>query len=114
MIPTLQESFKGEISTLQNKAKEDVRLENEKLIKRFERGNQEISQELTEKLHSDIVTFSHLLRQVQDDTESEHVAVQRNLQVMSSEFDAKLGQQAKDTSRIVEELASTVIHNRRR
>jgi PBP1b-binding outer membrane lipoprotein LpoB len=33
MIATLQESFKGETSALQNKVKEDVRLENQKLIK---------------------------------------------------------------------------------
>jgi uncharacterized protein YukE len=111
MIATLQESFKGEISILQNKVKEDVRFENEKLIKIFERENQKLSQELTKKLRSETEKFSHLLRQVQDDTESELVAVKRNLQVMSSEFDAGSGQHANDTSHIVDELASTIVYN---
>jgi hypothetical protein len=100
------------ISTLQNKVKEDVRLGNEKLIKRFERENQKLSQELTKKLYSETGKFSHLLRWVQDDMESELVAVKGNLRVMSTEFDAKLGQQAKDTSHTADELASITVHNR--
>jgi hypothetical protein len=112
MIATLQESFRGEISALQNKVKADVSLENQKLIKRFGIQNQKLKQELTEKLSSETDKFSRVLRQVQDDTESELVAVKRNLQVMSTEFDAKLGQQAKDTSRIAGELTGKFVQNR--
>jgi hypothetical protein len=108
MIATLHESFKGEISAFKNEIKEDIRLE----FKRFERENQKLRQELTEKLSSETDKFSHLLRQVQDDTESELVAVKRNFQVMGTEFDAKLGQQAKNTSRIADELASKIVQNR--
>jgi tellurite resistance protein len=97
MIATLQESFK---------------VENQKLIKRFERDNQKLRQEITEKLSSETDKFYHLLRQVQDDTESELVAVKRNLQVMGTEFDAKLGQQTKDTSRLAAELTCKIVQNK--
>jgi thymidylate synthase len=112
MIATLQDSFKSEISALQIKVKEDIRLENQKLIKKFEIGHQSLRHELTQKLSSETDKFSHLLKQVQDDTESELVAVKNNFQVMSTEFDAKLGQQAKDTSLTANELTGKILQNR--
>jgi hypothetical protein len=92
--------------------KEDVRSENQKLIKKFEKDHHNLRQELTEKLSSETDKFSYLLRQVQDDTESELLAVKKNFQVMSTEFDAELGQQAKDTSRIANELTGKIVQNR--
>jgi hypothetical protein len=112
MIATLQDSFKSEISALQIKVKEDIRLENQKLIKKFEKDHQSLRHELTEKLSSETDKFSHMLRQAQDDTESELVAVKKNFQVMSTEFDVKLGQQTKDTSRIVDELTDKIVQNK--
>jgi uncharacterized protein YukE len=112
MLPTLKESFKSEISALQSKVKGDVRLENQKLIKKFERENKKLRQESTEKLSSETDKFSHLLKEVQNNTESELVAVNRNLRVMSTEFDDKLGLQAKDTSRIADELTGKFVQNR--
>jgi hypothetical protein len=53
-----------------------------------------------------------MLRQVQDDTESELVAVKKKFQMMSTEFDPKLGQQAKDTSLIEDELTGKFVENR--
>jgi hypothetical protein len=73
MIAALQESVKGEIFTLQNRAKDDFRLKNEKLIKRLEKDNQRLSQKFTEKLRSEKAKCLHLLRQVRDETESELV-----------------------------------------
>jgi flagellar biosynthesis GTPase FlhF len=74
--------------------REDIRKENESLIKRFQLEIQKLSQDFSERLKSETTRFSQQIRLVQGDTERELVGVQKKLQGMSSEFNARLEQQS--------------------
>lgn len=71
--------MEAKLNNLQ-KVKADIRSENEQLIKKFERENERLSQQFSEKLDSESRKLVHLVGKVQKDTEAELVAVKKHIQ----------------------------------
>jgi hypothetical protein len=89
----------------------EVRAENEILIKRVQLENQILSQEFSERLKSETSKLAQQVRQVQNDTERELVAVQKTLQGISSEFDTRL-QQSHSHNEVTEEPSIKIVEVR--
>jgi hypothetical protein len=80
--------------------KADIKSETEQLIKRFDLENQRLGQEFSEKLHSEIRKSTHLIGQVQKDTETELLAVKKDIQGIKAGIEGRLDKeigQVKDT-----------------
>jgi chromosome segregation ATPase len=67
---------------------------------------------ISERLHTEVKKCTHLIGQVQEDTEAELVAVKRNIQVVSAGLEDRLDQHSSQTNSILDELTSTVIANK--
>jgi hypothetical protein len=81
-----ERSVKGEISKL----KEEVRLENKRLIEQFERENIKLTKCFDDKLLHESAKMSKLVQQVRNDNERELVAAKENIQVVSKELHNKI------------------------
>jgi hypothetical protein len=82
-----QESVKADIGSVKadiSRVRNDIKAENEKLIKRFELQSQEAKKEFSAKLDSEAWRLINLVGQVQKGTESELLAVKRQIQVVST------------------------------
>jgi hypothetical protein len=64
-------------SQLQESVRADIKFETDKLIKSLELENQKLNKEFSERLHSEVKMCTHLISQVQKDTEAELVAVKK-------------------------------------
>jgi hypothetical protein len=69
----IERSVKGEISKL----KEEVCLENKRLIEQFEKENIKLSKGFDDKLHHESAKMGKIVQQVRDDNERELVAVKK-------------------------------------
>jgi DNA anti-recombination protein RmuC len=69
----LQSSVESKLNKLEESLRADIKAENDKLIRRFESQNQKLSKEFSEELNSETRKFTHLLSQVQKETEAELV-----------------------------------------
>jgi hypothetical protein len=85
---------------------------NEKLIKSFELQSQQSNKEFLAWLDSESRRLTNLVGQVQKETESELVAVKRQLQVVSTGFETRLEQSSTHTQGIINELASQMVDHR--
>jgi hypothetical protein len=59
--------------------KEEVRLENKRLIEQFERENIRLSKCFDDKFHHESAKTGKLVQQVKDDNERELVAIRKNI-----------------------------------
>jgi hypothetical protein len=107
-IQKFQERVTADISSVRN----DIKVENEKLIKRFELQNQEAKKEFAAKLDSEARRLTSFVGQVRKETESELLAVKRQIQAVSTEFETRIGQANANTQGIIEELSSQVVDHR--
>jgi hypothetical protein len=103
-----QERVMADINSIRN----DIKAENEKLIKKFELWNQEAKKESAAKLDSEARRLTSLVGQVRKDTESELLAVKRQIQAVSTEFKTRIVQSSNSTQGIVDELASQIVDHR--
>jgi hypothetical protein len=99
----LQNNVAASNSQLQESVRADIKSETEKLIKRFELENQRLSKEFSERLHSKVKKCTHLISQVQKDTEAELVAVKKNIQVVSAGLEDRLDQHNSQTNSILDD-----------
>jgi hypothetical protein len=90
----------------------ELRAENERLIKKFEVENQKLNKELSAKLESESKRLTELVGQVQQNTEAEFTAVKSQIEVVSTNFDAKLAQASSLSQDNTDRLSSLVIANR--
>jgi hypothetical protein len=98
----IERSVKGEISKL----KEEVRLENKRLIEQFERDNTSLSKCFDEKLNHECTKMGKLVQQVKDDNESELVAVKRDILTVSKELHNKIEPQVLKATEVTSELGN--------
>jgi hypothetical protein len=122
-IKLLQESVRADLTSRISQSQEanekfqeilraETKTKNEKLIKRFELKNQQTNKEFLARLDSESRRLSNLLGQVQKETESELVAVKRQLQVINTGFETTLEQSSTHTQGIIDELASQMVDHR--
>jgi uncharacterized coiled-coil protein SlyX len=81
-------------------------------MKRFELQSQEAKKEFSAKLDSEAWRLTNLVGQVQKGTESELLAVKRQIQVVSTEFETRFGQANANTQGIIDELSRQVVDHR--
>jgi hypothetical protein len=104
--------MKAKLSKMQVSVKADIRSENEKLVKKFERENQKLNQQFSDRLHSEFRKLAHLVGQVQKDTETELLAVKKQIQALNSGIEDKLEQANAQENARVDQLTSKVIENK--
>jgi hypothetical protein len=100
----LQAKISTDIKTEINSIKSDLKAENEKLILRFEKQSQNDRKEFAAKLESESRRLASLVEKVQRETESELVAVKKQIQVIGTEFESKIGQSETNTQILINEL----------
>jgi hypothetical protein len=108
----LQASVESKLSNLQETVRADIRSESEKLIKKFEKENQKLSKQFSDKLDSESKKLLQLVGQVQKDTETELVAVKKQIQALSNDLEDKLEQTNIQANARVDQLTSKVIENK--
>jgi hypothetical protein len=111
-MQALQNKVAASNSELQESVRAAIKSETEKLIKRFELENERLNKEFSERLHSEVMKCTHLIGQVQKDTEAELVAVKKNIQAASAGLEDRMDQHSSQTNSILDELTSRVIVNR--
>jgi hypothetical protein len=97
-----ERSVKGEISKL----KEEVRLENKRLIEQFESKNIRLSKCFDNKLLHESAKMSKLVQQVRDDNERELVAAKKNIQVVSKELHDKIESHVLKATELASDLGN--------
>jgi hypothetical protein len=75
----LQNEVAASSSKFQESVRADIKSETEKLIKQFELENERLNKECSGRLHSEVKKCTHLICQVQRDTEAELVAVKKKI-----------------------------------
>jgi hypothetical protein len=101
-LAATQESVKLEISNI----RKDIQAENEILMRKFEVQIQQTKKEFSAKLDVETRRLTNLVGQVQKETESELVAVRKQLQAVSAECETRIVQANSTTQGLVEELAN--------
>jgi predicted nucleic acid-binding Zn-ribbon protein len=105
---TLQESFRADL----NSVRADLRSENEKLIKRFEAQTQETKKEFAAKLDLEARRLTNLVGKVQQETGSGIATVKKQMQTLSTDFDARLEEPQTNTQVVINELAEQIADQR--
>jgi hypothetical protein len=103
-LNTHQESVRADI----NSVRADLKAENEKLIQRFEKQNQEVNKEFEAKLDSEARRLANLVGKVQKETEYELVAVKKQMQVIGTNFEIRLDQSQANTQIVINELTDQI------
>jgi ElaB/YqjD/DUF883 family membrane-anchored ribosome-binding protein len=102
-IQDVKYSIAKENSELRRELKEN-RVENEKLIERFERENQKLSKELNERLESEPYRLQENLKQVQDNTDKEFSGVKDRFGSFINQVAEQIVQVTDHTEEIAKEL----------
>jgi hypothetical protein len=111
----LLNSVEQKINRLQesnDQMRAEIRVENEKVVKRVQLETQKLRQDFSEGLKSETSKLSRQIRQVREDNERELAVVQEKFQGISSEFDARMGQQSRSHQEVTDELTSKIIEVR--
>jgi hypothetical protein len=98
----IQNSVKAELAANQ----ESLKVEICKMKKGIQKKNQQLRIQFTGKLDSEAKRVSNLDNKVQKDTESELVAVRRQLQAINSQCEAKVIEASNVIQNLVQELAN--------
>jgi hypothetical protein len=96
----------------QEKLRAETKAENEKLAKRIEQQSQQSNKEFAAKLDSEARRLTNLAGQVEKETESELVAMKKQLQVVNMGFESRLEQSSACTQSTVDELANQIVDHR--
>jgi hypothetical protein len=102
-----QASVKADISSV----RADLKAENEKLIKRFEKQNQEAKKELAAKLDTEARRLTSLVEQVQRETEAELGTVKQQIQTLSTDFQTQLGSSRANTQLALNKLKDQMVQH---
>jgi hypothetical protein len=103
---------KSDLQAHQEQVRADIQSENQKLLRNFEAQTQGLRREFSNKLESETWRVSQLLTQVQSETTAEFVAVKRQLQGLSTEFDSWLDTTNANTQGLINELADQMLGQR--
>ena len=112
MLATFMSAMQRENALLKESIRADIRTESEKVLQRFELQAQELRREFTNQMNVESRRVTGLVSQIKSESQSELVAVKRQLRSIGEDFDSRLNQANTSSQVVINEPADRVEEHR--